>query len=130
MIGYMFRPCRRLHAFTICLLIPKSLCQVADYCAERMHGVIAEELSKESIDGYEWQKKWKEAFSSGFRRADDLVITEAGVSEMVGSTAVVAIVSGCQIILSNCGDSRAVLCRRTQTIQLTVDHKVRQTGNA
>ncbi|XP_057538286.1 protein phosphatase 2C 56-like [Amaranthus tricolor] len=97
--------------------------EVADYCAERMHGVIAEELSKESIDGYEWQKKWKEAFSSGFRRADDLVITEAGVSEMVGSTAVVAIVSGCQIILSNCGDSRAVLCRRTQTIQLTVDHK-------
>lgn len=97
--------------------------EVADFCAERMHEVIAEELNAEGIEGYEWQKKWKEAFSSGFRRADDQVVSEARASEMVGSTAVVAVISSCQIILSNCGDSRAVLCRRTQTIPLTVDHK-------
>ncbi|XP_010688319.2 protein phosphatase 2C 56 [Beta vulgaris subsp. vulgaris] len=97
--------------------------EVADYCAEKMHEVIAEELNREITDGSEWQNKWKEAFSSGFKRADDQVVSEARASEMVGSTAVVAVVSGCQIILSNCGDSRAVLCRRTQTIPLTVDHK-------
>ncbi|KAL2928271.1 Protein phosphatase 2C 56 [Bienertia sinuspersici] len=97
--------------------------QVADFCAERMHQVIAEELNREGLDGPVWQKKWKEVFSSGFKRADDEVVSEAKASEMVGSTAVVAVVSGCQIILSNCGDSRAVLCRRTQTIPLTVDHK-------
>lgn len=30
-----------------------------------------------------------------------------------------------KIILSNCGDPQDVLCRRTQTIPLTVDHKAR-----
>lgn len=98
--------------------------EVAQFCAGKMHEVIAEQWDQPSIDGFEWQKKWKEAFSSGFKRADDQVTTEAVASEMVGSTAVVAVVSSCQIILSNCGDSRAVLCRRTQTIPLTVDHKV------
>ncbi|XP_056166520.1 protein phosphatase 2C 51-like isoform X2 [Syzygium oleosum] len=47
----------------------------------------------------------------------------AAAPEMVGSTAVVVILSGCQIIASNCGDSRAILCRGTQTIPLTVDQK-------
>lgn len=98
--------------------------EVAQFCAGKMHEVIAEQWDQQRIDGFEWQKKWKEAFSSGFKRADDQVTTEAVASEMVGSTAVVAVVSSCQIILSNCGDSRAVLCRRTQTIPLTVDHKV------
>nr|AAC36697.1 protein phosphatase-2C [Mesembryanthemum crystallinum] len=97
--------------------------QVAGFCAQRMHEIIAEEWNQEGIDAYEWQKRWKEAFISGFKRADDQITTEVIASEMVGSTAVVAVVSGCQIILSNCGDSRAVLCRRTQTIPLTVDHK-------
>ncbi|KAH9605181.1 hypothetical protein KSS87_016017 [Heliosperma pusillum] len=97
--------------------------EVADFCAKRMHEVVAEELNREGRDGNEWQKKWQEAFCNGFRRADDEVITKAVASDMVGSTAVVAVVSGCQIILSNCGDSRAVLCKRRQTIPLTVDHK-------
>ncbi|KAH9615780.1 hypothetical protein KSS87_003877 [Heliosperma pusillum] len=107
--------------------------QVADYCARRMHEIITEEWSQEGHDGHEWQRKWEETFCSGFTRADDLVITEGGASEIVGSTAIVAVVSGCQIILSNCGDSRAVLCKRTQTtpngpkttqtIPLSVDHK-------
>ncbi|KAK9675864.1 hypothetical protein RND81_11G036800 [Saponaria officinalis] len=96
---------------------------VADFCAKKMHGVIADELNQEGIDEHEWQQKWQEAFCSGFRRADDEVMTDTVASEMVGSTAIVAVVSGCQIILSNCGDSRAVLCKRTQTIPLTVDHK-------
>ncbi|XP_074273754.1 protein phosphatase 2C 56-like [Silene latifolia] len=107
--------------------------EVANYCAQRMHEVITDEWSQEGHDGHEWQRKWQETFCSGFRRVDDLVITEGGESETVGSTAVVAVVSGCQIIISNCGDSRAILCKRTQitpngpkitqTIPLSVDHK-------
>ncbi|KAJ9167881.1 hypothetical protein P3X46_019471 [Hevea brasiliensis] len=96
--------------------------QVANYCKRRMHEVVAEELDREStIDGNEWQRRWEVAFSSGFEKADNEVLTEA--PEMVGSTAVVVVLSGCQIITSNCGDSRAVLCRGNQTIPLTVDHK-------
>ncbi|KAL7239975.1 hypothetical protein ACSBR2_005774 [Camellia fascicularis] len=97
--------------------------QVAKFCAERMHEVVAEEWDRETVDGFEWRQKWEAAFSSSFERADNEVVTEAEAPEMVGSTAVVVVLSGCQIITSNCGDSRAVLCRGAETIPLTVDQK-------
>ncbi|XWS69936.1 hypothetical protein CRYUN_Cryun03dG0006100 [Craigia yunnanensis] len=95
--------------------------QVAKFCAERMHGVIAEEWDMVESSG--WQGKWEVAFSNSFEKADNEVLTTAAAPEMVGSTAVVVVLSGCQIITSNCGDSRAVLCRGTETISLTVDQK-------
>ncbi|XP_062090895.1 probable protein phosphatase 2C 6 [Humulus lupulus] len=97
--------------------------QVAKFCAERLHEVIAEEWARDTIEYNEWQRKWETAFSIGLERADNDLLTENVAPEMVGSTAVVAVLSGCQIITSNCGDSRAVLCRGTQTIPLTVDQK-------
>lgn len=97
---------------------------MAKFCAERMHEMIAEEWDRETVDGYEWQRRWESAFSSGFERTDNEV-SEAAAPEMVGSTAVVVVLSGCQIMASNCGDSRAILCRGTQTIPLTVDQKVK-----
>ncbi|KAH9762593.1 protein-serine/threonine phosphatase [Citrus sinensis] len=87
-----------------------------------MHEVIAEEWDRERVCS-DWQRRWEVAFSSGFERTDNEVLTEAAAPEMVGSTAVVVVLSGCQIITSNCGDSRAVLCRGTETIPLTVDQK-------
>lgn len=96
---------------------------MAKFCAERMHEVIAEEWDRERVFS-DWQRRWEVAFSSGFERTDNEVLTEAAAPEMVGSTAVVVVLSGCQIITSNCGDSRAVLCRGTETIPLTVDQKV------
>lgn len=89
-----------------------------------MHEVIAQEWDRETIDGYEWQRRWEAAFSIGFERADNELMAESVAPEMVGSTAVVTVLSGCQIITSNCGDSRALLCRGTETIPLTVDQKV------
>ena len=86
--------------------------------------MVAEEWDRETVDGLEWRQRWEAALSSSFGRADNEVETEAVAPEMVGSTAVVAVLSGCQIIISNCGDSRAVLCRENETIPLTVDQKV------
>ena len=40
-----------------------------------------------------------------------------------GSTAVVAVVTSEYIIVANCGDSRAVLCRGGRAIPLSCDHK-------
>ncbi|KAJ6381803.1 hypothetical protein OIU77_030468 [Salix suchowensis] len=98
--------------------------QVANFCKERMHEVILEEWDRDqTIDSCEWQRRWEATFCSGFGRADNEVLTEAVAPEMVGSTAVVVVLSGCQIITSNCGDSRAVLFRRTEAIPLTVDQK-------
>ncbi|XP_006853681.2 probable protein phosphatase 2C 51 [Amborella trichopoda] len=116
--------------------------QVANFCSERMHSALAEEWetrsgpASPSTEG--WQKWWEGALSRSFLRVDG-EITGAGdevaalsaaagaaepiAPEIVGSTAVVVVVSGCQIIASNCGDSRAVLCRGNQAIPLTLDHK-------
>ena len=44
--------------------------------------------------------------------------------DAVGSTAVVAVVTPCNIVVANCGDSRAVLCRNGKAIPLSTDHKV------
>lgn len=89
-----------------------------------MHEVVAEEWDRETFDGLEWQRRWEAAFSSSFERADNEAQTDSLAPEMVGSTAVVVVLSGCQIIISNCGDSRAVLYRGTEIIPLTVDQKV------
>ncbi|KAE8678765.1 putative protein phosphatase 2C 6 [Hibiscus syriacus] len=96
--------------------------QVAKFCAERMHGVIAEEWDREVDESSGWRRRWEVAFSGSFERTDNEVST-AVAPDTVGSTAVIVVLSGCQIITSNCGDSRAVLCRGTETIPLTVDHK-------
>ncbi|XP_042488917.1 protein phosphatase 2C 56-like [Macadamia integrifolia] len=96
--------------------------QVAKFCAERVHEVVAEEWGRLG-NGDGWRRRWEVAFSTGFERADNEVVAESIAPEIVGSTAIVAAVSGCQIITSNCGDSRAVLCQGTRTIPLTVDHK-------
>lgn len=89
-----------------------------------------------------WQEQWKKAFLNCFLQVDaetggscrDITGSITGHSEAqlesiapetVGSTAVVAIVCTTQIIVSNCGDSRAVLCRGKVAIPLSVDHKVR-----
>lgn len=98
---------------------------MAKFCAERLHEVIAEEWDQEANDEFKWQQRWEAVLSSSFEKADNEVNTEAVAPEIVGSTAVNVVLSGCQIIASNCGDSRAVLCRGTETIPLTVDQKVR-----
>ncbi|XP_040369775.1 probable protein phosphatase 2C 24 [Rosa chinensis] len=64
------------------------------------------------------------ALVRAYNRADDAFIDETLAPDTVGSTAVVVILSACQIIVANCGDSRAVLCRGNQVIPLTVDHKL------
>ncbi|KAK9275032.1 hypothetical protein L1049_022290 [Liquidambar formosana] len=84
--------------------------------------------------GENWQEQWEKAFSRCFLKVD----AEAGgvgggnsggaglepiAPETVGSTAVVAIICPTHIIVANCGDSRAVLCRGKVPVPLSVDHK-------
>lgn len=84
------------------------------------------------MDGREnstWKRRWEEALDRSFKRVDGELAGEFGeggpiAPEIIGSTAVVVLLSRCQIVVSNCGDSRAVLCRGGQAIPLTSDHKV------
>ncbi|XP_021746007.1 probable protein phosphatase 2C 50 [Chenopodium quinoa] len=113
-------------------------CQVANYCRDRLHLALAEEIEvvKESFlsggSGEDLQQQWEKAFSRCFLKVDAEVggvkqgpeaSVEPVAPETVGSTAVVAIVCPTHIIVSNCGDSRAVLCRGKAPMPLSVDHK-------
>ncbi|KAE8682623.1 Protein phosphatase 2C 77 [Hibiscus syriacus] len=107
--------------------------QVANYCSERLHFALAQEIesvkecqSNASIaDGC--QELWKKAFTNCFVKVDAEIVgksdQEPVAPETVGSTAVVALIFSSHIIVANCGDSRAVLCRGKEPMALSVDHK-------
>ncbi|KAJ4836837.1 hypothetical protein Tsubulata_018465 [Turnera subulata] len=121
--------------------------QVANYCRERIHLALAEEianlkntLNAGTMDGNQ-QVHWEKAFTSCFLKVDD-EIGGKGVGAMiegdgdasdgtgdpiapetVGSTAVVALVCSSHIVVANCGDSRAVLYRGKESMALSIDHK-------
>eukprot|EP01018_Ginkgo_biloba_P002786 Gb_40094 [translate_table: standard] len=124
--------------------------QAANFCKDRLHHALAEEFevavngessSADVGSDNNWQGKWEKAFMDCFHKVDaevgggvyrrdgdgEVVVAECCpdpvAPETVGSTAVVAVVGSCQIIVSNCGDSRAVLSRGGRAIALSVDHK-------
>jgi len=47
-----------------------------------------------------------------------------GGGNTTGSTAAVVVVGEEEIVVANCGDSRAVLCRGGVAVPLSCDHKV------
>ncbi|XP_021907585.1 probable protein phosphatase 2C 50 [Carica papaya] len=107
--------------------------QVANYCRDRVHCALAEEMEsvKECLsDGSikdSCQEQWRRAFTNCFVKVDAEVGGTANLEpvapETVGSTAVVAIICSSHIIVANCGDSRAVLFRGKEPMALSVDHK-------
>ncbi|CAO2186576.1 unnamed protein product [Urochloa humidicola] len=87
------------------------------------------------------ERAWRAALLRTFRRVDALAsaacacgriatppcrCTLSGNSGIVGSTAVVAVLVRGRIVVANCGDSRAVLCRGpagAPPLPLSTDHK-------
>ncbi|XP_065866769.1 protein phosphatase 2C 16 [Euphorbia lathyris] len=115
--------------------------QVANYCRERIHVAMAEEIGNvKNVEGNQ-QLQWEMAFTNCFLKVDNEVggkgtrtnvendgdasdtAFEPLAPETVGSTAVVALVCSSHIIVANCGDSRAVLYRGKEPMPLSVDHK-------
>lgn len=108
---------------------------VATKCKERMHAIIKEEIESREAD--EWDKTMIESFNRMDREVGERVANAAAAispsscrcelrtpqCDAVGSTAVVAVVTPEKIVVSNCGDSRAVLCRNGVAIPLSSDHK-------
>ncbi|KAK9103500.1 hypothetical protein Sjap_020754 [Stephania japonica] len=84
------------------------------------------------------KEKWRLAMERSFEKMDEVALTacacgsiegrcgcdRAGFSsEIVGSTAVVAVLTPNRLLVANCGDSRAVLSRAGRAIPLSSDHK-------
>lgn len=104
-------------------------------CRDRLHEIVKEEIDS---FGEEENIKWKEAMERSFARMDTEVEYRSDADknancrcelqtpqcDAVGSTAVVAVVTPDKIVVSNCGDSRAVLCRSGVAVTLSSDHKV------
>lgn len=73
--------------------------QVANYCRERIHVALAEEIEAEKVRlsegsvGGNFDELWKKAFTNCFLKVDGLIgeANEPVAPETVGSTAVVAI---------------------------------------
>ncbi|KAJ8752952.1 hypothetical protein K2173_008687 [Erythroxylum novogranatense] len=88
------------------------------------------------LGGEEWKLTWTQVLKRIFHRVDQVALSMCPCGAMgngcrchpmemafEGSTAVLSILTPEHIIVANCGDSRAVLCRRGRPIALSFDHK-------
>ncbi|XP_030951993.1 probable protein phosphatase 2C 8 isoform X2 [Quercus lobata] len=106
--------------------------RVASACKERMHALLEKEVVVEG-EGGGVVVEWEKVMRSCFWKMDEEVRTGGGCGsggggggakvEMVGSTAVVVVVGKEEVVVANCGDSRAVLCRGGVAVPLSRDHK-------
>ncbi|KAG7025837.1 putative protein phosphatase 2C 6, partial [Cucurbita argyrosperma subsp. argyrosperma] len=97
--------------------------QVSSYCSKKFHELLADEWNR-GVSENGQQERWEMALTKCYERVDDALKDKTLAPYSVGSTALVVLLSACQIIVANCGDSRALLCRGNQAIPLTVDHKI------
>ncbi|RWW11023.1 hypothetical protein GW17_00025397 [Ensete ventricosum] len=113
---------------------------VAALCRDRMHELVAEEMSRLGSDPLPpeaWTRLMERSFSLMDSEAAAAAAKTGNVRlipccrcelqtprcDNVGSTAVVAVVGPTRIVVANCGDSRAVLCRGGVPVPLSFDHK-------
>uniref|UniRef100_A0A452XB61 protein-serine/threonine phosphatase n=1 Tax=Aegilops tauschii subsp. strangulata TaxID=200361 RepID=A0A452XB61_AEGTS len=99
---------------------------------DHMHAILADELIRAAAAYRKKQQQdeeaelcaWKGALRRSFARADELAASGVPPGTTMGSTAVVALVVRGRILVANCGDSRAVLCRSGRAVPLSQDNKV------
>ncbi|CAL0314522.1 unnamed protein product [Lupinus luteus] len=95
---------------------------VADACRERLHLLLAEEMSMEKEELLDWHKVMGSCF---FKMDMEIGVgdEDAKGGNTMGSTAAVVVVGKEEIVVANCGDSRAVLSRGGVAVPLSRDHK-------
>ncbi|XP_075477713.1 protein phosphatase 2C 51-like [Primulina tabacum] len=106
---------------------------VAEVCSERLHKCLEKHIengNKLPEEDFDWKTVMEDCFS----RIDEEIFDESKRQEveagrepvaerMMGSTAVVVLVGREDLVVANCGDSRAVLCRGRAPVPLSSDHK-------
>ncbi|WOH16592.1 hypothetical protein DCAR_0936150 [Daucus carota subsp. sativus] len=89
--------------------------KAAQFVAEKLHGNIKEMLDKVPENGDK-----EEAVKLGYLKTDQDFLKQ-GVSS--GACCVTALIEGNELIVSNVGDCRAVLCRAGTADAITKDHR-------
>lgn len=95
--------------------------RVAHACRDALHSLVIQQVSKEEE---EEDINWEKVMAESFCKMDGKVNEEGTEMATMGSTAVVAVVGEEEVIVANCGDSRAVLSRGGVAVPLSIDHKV------
>lgn len=105
----------------------------SNVCRERLHLLIAKEVEEKGRlvggGGDRRLKYWEDVMTACFTKMDEEVSRRGDGDvedevESVGSTAVVVMVGNDELVVANCGDARAVLCRGGVAVPLSRDHKV------
>lgn len=94
---------------------------VARACSEMLHKMLAEIVEEDAGEEIAWDR----VMAVGFRKMDEEVNKSGELVASTGSTAVVAVVGEEEVVVANCGDSRAVLSRGGVAVQISDDHKVK-----
>jgi len=106
--------------------------QVADLAKEKLHKNILQQYRQKQVQPASRDEKIKAAIKEAFMATDKeiLALSERKKFELVGSTCVSAVLHGnpklgtaLRLVIANCGDSRAVLCRAGQAVAVSEDHK-------
>ncbi|XP_075508183.1 putative protein phosphatase 2C 8 [Primulina tabacum] len=96
--------------------------EVAKSCCERLHIFLEKHVEKARKSPLEEEFDWEKVMAGCFRSMDEEFSGEENAAEM-GSTALVVLVGKEEVVVANCGDSRAVLSRGGAAVPLSRDHK-------
>ncbi|XP_047327594.1 protein phosphatase 2C 51-like [Impatiens glandulifera] len=105
--------------------------RVANSCHDRLHHLVVKEIPEEyKTSSYLGEEDWSRIMMDSFMKMDEEVNRIEMISEnndsfpsTIGSTAVVAVVGEDEVVIANCGDSRAVLSRGGVPFCISNDHK-------
>jgi len=106
--------------------------QVADMAKEKLHKNVLQQMRQRQVQPASRDEKIKTAIKEAFLQTDKeiLALSERKKFELVGSTCVSVILHGnpklgtaLRLVVSNLGDSRAVLCRAGTAVPVSEDHK-------
>ncbi|KAM7272215.1 hypothetical protein ACFE04_026878 [Oxalis oulophora] len=93
---------------------------VAEACKDRLHKVLVEVAAAAGNVNIIHDDEWETLMIGCFEKMDEEVNDQF---PEVGSTAVVAVLGKEELVVANCGDSRAVISRNGVLVPLSVDHK-------
>lgn len=106
--------------------------QVSELASKQLHKNILSHFRQKAVQPASRDEKIKLAVKEAFAQTDKeiLALSERKKFDTSGSTAVCALLHGnpklgtaLRLVLAHVGDSRAILCRAGQAVQVTEDHK-------